>query len=83
MTAVLVNFVQLLAFFLWIMLIGRVILSWTNPMGGGALRAFVFQMTEPILAPVRRLLPPSMGMDWSPLIVMLLLGVVMRVIVRI
>ena len=83
MTAVLVNFVQLLAFFLWIVLIARVILSWTNPMGGGALQAFVYQMTEPILAPVRRMLPPSAGMDWSPLIVMLLLGVVLRVIARV
>src|SRR5918999_225987 len=75
MTALLVNFIQLLAFFLWFMLIARVILSWTNPMGGGGLTAFVYQMTEPILAPIRRFLPPTSGIDWSPLIAMLLLGV--------
>ena len=85
MADVLVNFVQLLAFFLWFMLIARVVLSWTNPMGGGragGLVAFVYQMTEPILAPIRRLLPPTGGLDWSPLIAMLLLGVVLRVVVR-
>ena len=82
MTALLVNFIQLLVFFLWFMLIARVVLSWTNPMGGGGLTAFVYQMTEPILAPIRRLLPPSAGIDWSPLIAMLLLGVIVRVIVR-
>jgi YggT family protein len=82
MGTVLVNFIQLLAFFLWFMLIARVVLSWTNPMGGGGLTAFVYQMTEPILAPIRRLIPASSGIDWSPLIAMLLLGVVVRVVVR-
>jgi YggT family protein len=82
MGTVLVNFIQLLAFFLWFMLIVRVVLSWTNPMGGGGLTAFVYQMTEPILAPIRRLIPASSGIDWSPLIAMLLLGVVVRVVVR-
>ena len=37
MTAVLVNFLQMLAFVLWLLLIARVVLSWTNPMGGGGL----------------------------------------------
>jgi YggT family protein len=83
MTQVLVNFIQILAFFLWFMLIARVVLSWTNPGGGGGLVAFVYQMTEPILAPIRRLLPPTAGIDWSPLIAMLVLGVVVRVITRI
>lgn len=82
MTAVLVNFIQLLAMFLWIMLIVRVVLSWTNPRGGGQLTAFVYQMTEPFLAPIRRLLPPSSGIDWSPLIAMLVLGMIVRVVVR-
>ena len=82
MGTVLVNFIQLLAFFLWFMLIARVVLSWTNPMGGGGLTAFVYQMTEPILAPIRRLIPASSGIDWSPLVAMLLLGVVLRIVVR-
>ena len=85
MGSLLVNFVQLLAFFLWFMLIARVVLSWTNPMGGGrggGLVAFVYQMTETILSPIRRLMPPTGGLDWSPLIAMLLLGVVLRVVVR-
>ena len=83
MGTVLVNFIQLLAFFLWFMLIARVVLSWTNPMGGGGLTAFVYQMTEPILAPIRRLLPQTSGIDFAPLVAMLLLGVIVRVIVRI
>ena len=82
MTQLLVNFIQILAFVLWFMLIARVVLSGTNPRGGGGLTAFVYQFTEPILAPIRRLLPPTAGMDWSPLIAMVVLGLIVRVIVR-
>jgi len=83
MTSVLVNFIQLLAFVLWFLLIARVVLSWTNPMGGGGgLVAFVYQATEPILAPIRRILPSSAGVDWSPLIAMLVLGVLVRVVTQ-
>jgi YggT family protein len=34
---------------------------------------FLFDVTEPILAPVRRLLPSMAGMDFSPLVVIILL----------
>ena len=80
---VLVNFVQLLATVLWLLLIARVVLSWTNPTGRRRAVAFIYQVTEPILAPIRRVLPPTGGIDWSPLIAMLLVGIVVRVIVRV
>jgi len=80
---VLITFIQLLAYLLWFLLLARVVMSWTNPRGGGGLVAFVYQATEPILAPIRRLLPPTAGIDWSPLIAILLLGVVLRVVTRI
>jgi len=81
--SVLVNFIRLLVTVLWFLLIARVVLSWTNPTGGGGLTAFIYQVTEPILAPIRRVMPATSGVDWSPLIAMLLLGVILRVIVRI
>jgi YggT family protein len=83
MELVLVNFVRLLATVVWLFLIARVLLSWTNPTGGGGLTAFVYQVTEPILAPIRRVLPPTGGIDWSPLIAMLLVGVIVRVVAAI
>ena len=82
MNDVLVNFLQLLAYVLWFLLIARVVLSWTNPMGGGGLVAFIYQATEPILAPIRRLLPPAGGVDWSPLIAMLAVGLILRLIAQ-
>ena len=78
MEDVLVNFVRLLVTVVWLLLIARVVLSWTNPRGGGGLVAFIYQATEPILAPIRRILPPTGGLDWSPLIALLILGVLLR-----
>ena len=82
MTLVLVNFIRLLATVLWSLLIARVLLSWTNPTGagGGGLVAFVYQATEPILAPIRRVMPATGGIDWSPLIAMLVLGLLLRLV---
>ena len=80
MTAVLITFVKLLSTLLWVLILARVLISWTNPQGGGPVTAFVYQFTEPILAPIRRLIPPTSGIDWSPLIAMLILSVISRVV---
>jgi YggT family protein len=78
MIRVVANFVSLLAALLWVLILLRVLMSWTNPTGGGAFTAFVYQATEPILAPIRRVLPPTGGFDWSPLVAILLLSVITR-----
>lgn len=75
-----VNFVQLLGFVLWFLLIARVVTSWPTPTGGGGVVAFIYQVTEPILAPIRRAIPATGGIDWSPLVAMLLLGVLVRLL---
>ncbi|MGH2358639.1 MAG: YggT family protein [Candidatus Limnocylindria bacterium] len=80
MSALLVNFVQLLAGVLWVLILARVIISWVMPMGGGGLVAFVYQVTEPILAPIRRILPATGGIDFSPLIAILLISAILRVV---
>ena len=82
MQAVLFTFIQMLVTLFWVLLLARVVLSWVNPMGGGAVAATVYQLTEPILAPIRRVLPSTGGLDLSPLVAMLLLGAIMRVIFR-
>jgi YggT family protein len=82
MPALFSTFISLLATVLTILIFARVIISWTNPMGGGSLTAFIYQATEPILAPIRRLIPPAGGFDWSPMIALLLLGVLTRLFLR-
>ena len=38
------------------------------------------QLTEPLLAPARKLIPPMGGLDFSPILVFLLIGVIERVL---
>ena len=82
MPLVIINFLQLLVSALMVLVIARVIVSWLAPTGGGGLVAFIYQATEPILAPIRRLVPPSGGLDWAPLIAMLVLGLLLRLITQ-
>ena len=76
----LANFLRLLIIGLWLLILARVILSWIDPGGRNPISAFVIQATEPILAPVRRLLPKTGMFDLSPLLVLLVLGVLMRTV---
>jgi YggT family protein len=78
MEVVLGNFIRMLAMLFWLLIIARVVLSWVMPQGGGPLVAFIYQVTEPILAPIRRVLPPAGGFDWSPLVALLLFGALLR-----
>jgi YggT family protein len=54
-----------------IVILIRVVFSWISPYPNNSVYRFVVQVTEPILAPVRRRLPPISGMDLSPLVVTL------------
>lgn len=60
----------LLDYVFWAVLI-RVILSWVAPDPSNPVVRVVVQITEPIMAPCRRLLPAMGGLDLSPLIVLL------------
>ena len=62
-------------------IIVRVVLSWIGQGSRHPLVPLVFQLTEPVLRPIRRWLPPVAGVDLSPLValiaiqfVLLLLG---------
>jgi YggT family protein len=79
--AFLLNFLRFLVIGLWLLILARVLLSWIDPGGRSRFGAFVFSMTEPILAPIRRALPPSGMFDWSPMVVLVVLGLIMRYIV--
>ena len=65
----------------------RVIFSWIrvdpyHPFWGPILR-FVYQATEPLLEPVRRLMPNMGGLDLSPLIVLVGLDLVRMLLIQI
>jgi YggT family protein len=76
--AFLANFLQLLFMAIWLLVFGRMIMTWVDPQGRNQISSFLFQATEPILAPVRRLLPRSGMVDWSGFIVLIVLGFIWR-----
>ena len=77
MNDVIKEFVNILVPILWVCIFGRVILSWL-PTGSGTnpLVAIVYQITEPILGPLRRVIPPLGMFDLTPMIALILLGVI-------
>ena len=74
--AFLLNFLQFLLWALWALIFGRMIMSWVDPMGRKQVSAFLIQTTEPILGPVRRMLPQTGMVDWSGFIVLIIIGLI-------
>jgi YggT family protein len=61
-------------------ILGRVLLSWVDPFGNMRITQVLRDVTEPILAPIRNLLPGTSMFDFSPIIAMLLLQALSRLI---
>jgi YggT family protein len=74
-TVFLLNFFRFSLIAIWLLVLGRVLVSFIDPAGRTRGGAFLVMMTEPILAPVRRLLPQTGMLDFSPLIVCIVLSV--------
>jgi YggT family protein len=72
------TFLQFLLVALWALVLGRMLMSWVDPTGRNQVSAFLIQATEPMLAPVRRMLPQTGMIDWSGFIVLIVLGFLMR-----
>jgi YggT family protein len=62
-----------LTLYMWV-IIGRAIISWVNPDPYNPIVRFLNSVTEPVLYPIRRRLPLSLGgIDFSPVIVILVI----------
>jgi len=80
-----IGIINLLFGFFQILLFARIIFSWIrvspyDPIWG-PLQKFVYEMTEPFLAPVRRMMPPTGMFDFSILIVWILARLAQSLIV--
>lgn len=63
----------ILNFYMWVIII-RAMVSWVNPDPYNPVVQFLYRMTEPVLSPVRRLIPAyNIGIDLSPLVVILII----------
>ncbi|MGM0951732.1 MAG: YggT family protein [Pseudomonadota bacterium] len=60
--------------------IAVVVVSWIAPQSGHPAIQLVAQLTEPVMSPVRKIMPSMGGLDLSPIIVFLILNVISVVI---
>src|SRR5262245_13720332 len=67
--------------YMWIIII-RALISWVNPDPWNPIVRFLYQVTEPVLRPIRRRLPNS-AIDFSPLLVILAIMVLQRFVPRV
>lgn len=61
----------------------RVIMSWVPLRLPFGLNELVWNVTEPVLAPIRRYMPIAGGMDFSPFIALLLIQILASIILRV
>ncbi len=69
-------FIGLLCDVLTIAILLRTILSWFSPRPTNILVIILHRLTEPILAPLRRIIPRVGRLDFSPLVAIILLQVI-------
>ena len=76
---------SILSTVLWIMEIAiviRALLSWFDPAMNNPISQFLVQLTEPIIAPIRRVIP-SIGMiDISPMVAILVILILQQMLSR-
>jgi YggT family protein len=71
-----------LGIYMWIVVIAALI-SWVNPDPYNPIVRFLYSVTEPVFGLVRRILPlPAMGIDLSPIIVLLAIVFLQQFLVK-
>jgi YggT family protein len=74
--SILLTLLQLLTF----ALIGRALLSWIDPRGQWGITRILADVTEPIMAPLRRVIPPIGMIDISFIVAIILIQVLERLL---
>jgi len=63
-----------------LVVLGRVLASWLDPQSRHPISQLLVRLTEPVLAPIRRLLPRGGPIDFSTLVVFIILQVLARLV---
>jgi YggT family protein len=59
----------------------QAVISWINPGTYNPVVTLLHSLTEPLLRPARRLLPPMSGFDFSPILVLIALNVLKMLVI--
>ena len=63
-----------------IAIIARSLYSWIDPAGNTPIGMILFRLTNPILAPIRRIMPSTGGIDFSPMVALLIILLLQRLV---
>ena len=74
--AILFSIIRLLCDVITIIILLRVVVSWISPGSTNMLVVVLYRLTEPILAPLRRIIPRVGRLDFSPLVAIILIQVI-------
>jgi YggT family protein len=77
---VVLQFVDVALQVLVILIFARAIISWFRLSPYNPVVQFLYSVTEPFLAPVRRFMPQGMMIDFSPLIVIIVIAVLRQLL---
>jgi len=72
--------IRLLCWVLTILIFLRAILSWFPIDPGSRLTLLLYQLTEPVLAPLRRIMPRTGMIDLSPMIAIIILQILANLV---
>ena len=82
MESTLIDIIVLATKIITILLVARAVVSWVAPQSTHPIVMFIYKATEPVLAPVRNLLPETGGMDFSPMVVLIGVQVLQSFLIR-
>ncbi len=78
MLIILINILNVLLNLYFVILVLRVLISWINVDPYNPVARFLYGVTEPLLQPIRSLLPQTGMIDFSPMVAMLFLFALQR-----
>ncbi len=63
-----------------LVVLAAVIIAWVPAIGRSSGGMIVYRLTEPVFAAIRRLLPPTGGLDLSPMVLLFALRLLRRIL---
>lgn len=76
---VIANLVSVVFTLIWLLVLAHVIVSWfLSPYN--EIRRTIDAIVQPLLAPIRRIMPPTAGIDFSPLVLLIVLDIIRRLL---
>ena len=75
---------QLLGLLIWvyiIIIIIQAVISWIQPGSYSPFTVLLYQLSDPLVRPIRRYIPATGGIDWSPCVILILLNLALMLLV--